>query len=163
MTKKKSPKGKDKITFMFPLLHPSIMDAVSSEMDSPWFCKDDTSDGTSHRYSTNVMGKFKCNNRGCSNSGWGSKMVAILIRRYPENGYNAVVFNQRCKYCNKLGAFTLDEESYISRVAYRLKKWAGVQVNDGIYISKKGPPHESSLCEGCKRNVCRQTNNSEYY
>jgi hypothetical protein len=68
------------------------------------------------------MGKFRCNNNGCSNRGWGSKKVTILIRGYPENGYNAVVFNQRCMSCNGLGTLTLDENSYVKRVAYRLKK-----------------------------------------
>jgi hypothetical protein len=55
-------------------------------------------------------------------------MVIIQIRGYSGNGYNAVVFNQRCRSCDWLGALTLDEKSYIDRVAYRLKKWAGVAV-----------------------------------
>lgn len=90
-------------------------------------------------------------------------MVTILIRGYPGNGYNAVVFNQRCKSCNWLGVFTLDKNSYVNRVAYRLKKWAGVHVEKQHYNGKTGPPHESDLCEGCKRGVCMQMDDWEYY
>ena len=46
--------------------------------------------------------------------GWGSKKVAILIRRYPKNGYNTIVFNQRYKSYNQLGTLTLDKELYIN-------------------------------------------------
>lgn len=84
-------------------------------------------------------------------------MVAILIRGYPGNGYNALVFNQRCKSCNWLGNLKLDKESNVDRVVYRLKKWADVPVEQPFFNHKEGPPHESALCEGCKRGVCRQT------
>ena len=76
--------------------------------------------------------------------------------------YNAVVFNQRCKCCTKLGSLKLDKESYVERVAYRLKKWAGITLEKSYVAPRKGPPHESSLCEGCKRGICPQTNNSWY-
>ncbi|KAF1361535.1 hypothetical protein EJ07DRAFT_111719, partial [Lizonia empirigonia] len=87
----------------------------------------------------------------------------ILIRGYPTNGYNAVVFNQRCKSCNKLGTLKMNEESYVDRVAYRLKKWAGVQLARPYSGLKKGLPHKSELCESCKRGICEQTYSSEYY
>jgi len=105
------------------------------------------------------MGRFTCQNDGCATSGWSSKMVAILIRGYSENGYNAVVFNQRCKTCNKLGDFTLNKESYVERVSYRLKKWAGVQVEQPHYTEKTGPPHLRDFCEGCKQGYCQQSDN----
>lgn len=68
------------------------------------------------------MGKFKCRNRACSSGGWSSKKVAILIRGFFENGYNAVLYNQRCEVCNELGMLTLDEKSYVERVAHESKK-----------------------------------------
>ncbi|KAF1956998.1 hypothetical protein CC80DRAFT_394983, partial [Byssothecium circinans] len=150
------PNGETRTSFMFPSLHQNVANAVSDKIASTRFHgKDDDRDST-NEYSTHVMGKFRCNNQACSTGGWGSKKVAILIRRYPKNGYNAVVFNQRCRSCNRLGTLTLDEESYVDRVAYRLKKWAGVPMEQQQYTRKEGLPHESSLCEGCKRGVCRQ-------
>lgn len=76
------------------------------------------------------MGRFTCNNDGCFKKGWASRKVAIFIRGYPEKGYSAVVFNQRCESCNRLGTLTLDKNSYLERVAYRLKKWVGVPRSD---------------------------------
>ena len=110
MAKKKfsKPKGETKISFMFPSLHQDVVNAVSDEIASTRF-HEDSDRYSNNEYSTHVMGKFKCNNDACSTSGWGSKKVAILIRGYPKNGYNAVVFNQRCKSCNRLGTLTLDK------------------------------------------------------
>ncbi|EDU41522.1 conserved hypothetical protein [Pyrenophora tritici-repentis Pt-1C-BFP] len=39
----------------------------------------------------------------------------------------------------------MDEELYVDRVAYRLKKWAGVQLETRSSGPKKGLPHESKL------------------
>jgi hypothetical protein len=160
MARKKSskPKGESRTSFMFPSLHQKVMEAVTDEIASAWFHPNDTDTDSNNNYSTNVMGRFKCNNDACFKSGWGSKMITILIRGYPGNGYNAVVFNQRCKSCNQLGTLTLDEKSYVERVAYRVKKWAGIPTEQPFYLSRNGPPHESSLCEGCKRGVCRKMN-----
>jgi hypothetical protein len=80
------------------------------------------------------------------------------MRGYQENGYNAVVFNQRCKLCDRLGTLTLDERSYIDRVAYRLKKWAGIQLERQYYAQIQGLPHKTDLCQGCTSGVCQQRN-----
>ncbi|KAI1632368.1 zinc-binding domain-containing protein [Biscogniauxia mediterranea] len=101
------------------------------------------------------MGKFKCNNGRCSKDGWSSKKVAITIRGYPGNGYDAIVYNQRCKSCNKLGVLTLDVDSYVERIAYRLKVWAGVSVAQPYYNDGGGPQHEIDLCEGCRHGRCQ--------
>ncbi|KAI6080884.1 zinc-binding domain-containing protein [Hypoxylon rubiginosum] len=139
---------------MFPSVHHDVLKVVSSDISKPWFNKQ--SDRIyNNEYMSHVMGKFKCDNSSCSNRGWGSKKVAILIRGFSENGYNAVVFNQRCQSCKKLGTLTLDEISYVERVAYRLKKWAGVKVEKQHYVGKKGPPHKEDLCEGCKSGHCQ--------
>lgn len=148
---------------MFPSLHQDVANAVSDKITSTWFNKRHSDRDANNEYSTHVMGKFKCNNNACSTDGWSSKKVAILIKGYPRNGYNAVVFNQRCKACNCLGTLDLDEKSYVDRVAYRLKKWAGVSMEEPYYASKEGPPHARDLCEGCKRGVCQQKNVWECY
>jgi hypothetical protein len=75
--------------------------------------------------------------------------IGILIRQFPGNGYNALVFKQRCKECNKLGVLRLDEDSYVERVVYRLKKWAGIHVERPEYSGERGEPHEAELCEAC--------------
>ncbi|EFX02024.1 hypothetical protein CMQ_2073 [Grosmannia clavigera kw1407] len=158
MAKKKraGTSGETRTSFTFPDLHDDIASLVLCDSITPWFNAKGNDEDAIKTYCTNVMGRFKCNHR-CTGKMWTSKMVAIVIRGYRRNGYNALVFNQRCKGCNGLGTFTLDNDSYIERISYRLKKWAGVirtvKQEDSI---KDGPPHESSLCEGCKRGVCRQ-------
>ena len=164
MAKKKSsnPQRNTNISFMFPSLHQDVSNAVADEIASTWFNGKKNDKHFHTEYSTNVMGKFTCNNDDCSKKGWGSKMVAILIKGYPGNGYNAVVFNQRCASCNRLGTMTLDNNSYIERVAYRLKKWAGVPTEEQHYVGKKSLPHKFELCEGCKQGYCQQRNDWEY-
>ncbi|KAK3898257.1 zinc-binding domain-containing protein, partial [Staphylotrichum tortipilum] len=69
--------------------------------------------------------------------------------------YDAVVFKQRCRTCQHLDTMRINENSYIERVAYRLKKWTGVPMETPEYNGEeRGPPHESSLCEGCKARCC---------
>lgn len=148
------PPEEKKTSFMFSTLHPAIVDAVAHDIPSVWFNERDTELNSNNDWDTNVMGDFKCDNRECRKSGWASKKVAIHIRGYPGNGYNAVVYNQRCTSCDVLGNFTLDETSYVERVTYRLKKWAGVRVDIPMYESKSGPPHEFEFCEGGKRGHC---------
>jgi hypothetical protein len=149
-------------SFMFPLLHQDVVSAVSDEIASPSFHKDDSDSGAYNRYATHVMGEFKCSNDACFDNGWVSKKVAILIRGYLQNEYNALVFSQRCKSCNELGALKMDDESYVERVAYRLKKWAGVEVERPYFGAKNGLPHKSELCEGCKRGVCQERDSWQY-
>ena len=151
-------KGETRTSFTFPLLHQDVVNAVSNKIASTWFHKNDSDRDSNNEYPTHVMGKFKCNNDSCSTEGWASKKVAILIRGYPMNGYNAVVFNQRCKSCNQLGTMIIDEKSYVDRVAYRLKKWAGVPMEPQYYARKGGLPHESNFCEGCKKGICGKAN-----
>jgi hypothetical protein len=162
MVQKKTNRRKaDKGTsYMFPSLHRDVVNAVSDQIASPKFHPEDSA--ANNTYSTNVMGTFKCTNNACLNRGWGSMRVAILIRGYPKGRYNAVVFNQRCWSCEKLGNLTLNRESYVDRVAYRLKKWAGIEMERPHVDSQNGPPHKSTLCEGCKRGVCPSKNDWEY-
>jgi hypothetical protein len=149
--------------FMFPELHPTIVEAVSTEISSTWFNEDDEDDNFDHQRFTHVMGDFKCNNKTCKKKFWNSRKVAIEIKGYNYNGYNAVVYNQRCKSCNWLATFTLDERSYIERVAYRLKRWAGVDVEAPFFNRIKRLPHEQEYCEGCKRGKCQEEDRFERY
>ncbi|KAH7026625.1 zinc-binding domain-containing protein [Microdochium trichocladiopsis] len=143
--------------YTFPELHERVCSAVEDDDVEPHWVDRDDDNARDHEneYSTNVMGTFRCENGSCSNDSWGSKKVAIVIRGYEDDGYNAEVFNQRCKACNQLGVLTLHENSYVERVAYRVKKWAGVTVEQPHYGQPgEGPPHERDLCEGCKAGYC---------
>ncbi|KAK2728618.1 hypothetical protein CKAH01_10748 [Colletotrichum kahawae] len=128
--------------------------AVRNDIDCTWVRRATRGSHPENEYATFVMGRFRCNH-GCVDSVWTSKKVAMVIRGYAGNGYNASVFNQRCRICENLGTFTLDKKSYIERIAYRLKKWAGVEIEPEIHVRKEGPPHLSDLCEGCKQKVCQ--------
>ena len=64
----------------------------------------------------------------CATKKWSSKMIAVTIGQYTSNRYNARVHRQRCKKCGYLGCPELNK-SHAERVAYRLKKWSGVEAN----------------------------------
>ena len=151
MAKKKSP---PKPTRMFPSLHPDVSDAVSEHITPPAFNDTNTNKGTRKTYKTHVTGGFRCYNNNCSQRAWTSGKIAILIRQYTNGSYNAEVCGQRCRSCERLGKLNLDNECYVERVSYRLLAWSGVQQERPEYRLKGTPPHEESLCEGCKRGIC---------
>ncbi|KAI1135211.1 zinc-binding domain-containing protein [Hypoxylon sp. FL0543] len=156
MTSKKKSKKKEKSSYTYPSLHHDVVEAVSDEIPETWY-NNNYDENPRRTHSTHVMGKFRCRYDSCPNHGWGSKKVAIVIKGYPGNGYNATVFSQRCRTCNKFGVFTLDEDSYVERIAYRLKKWADLDVQKPPYKGKGGgPKHEDALCEGCRLGVCAE-------
>jgi hypothetical protein len=106
-----------KLFEMFPELHENVLEAISDAMISPRFNDDDDSfDSADNEYSTNVMGDFTCNDHHCAHI-WSSKKVAIVIRGYPGDEYNAAVYYQRCNSCNELGTLRHIESSYVERVA----------------------------------------------
>ncbi|KAK4245595.1 zinc-binding domain-containing protein [Corynascus novoguineensis] len=149
-------------TAMFPTLHEDVKNNLSeySINPEPWFNSNENDRTMLEDYSTFVMGRFECHNQNCAQRGWGSKKIAITIQRFPNNGYNAVVFKQRCKSpgCNRLGRLRLDKNSYVERVTYRLKKWAGIPMETPEYDGfEGGPPHLSKLCEGCKAGRCQMS------
>lgn len=105
-------------------------------------------------YRTNIMGRFQCHNKSCSKNGWSSKQIAILIRMYHGQKYNAKVYHQRCKQCERVSEPILDD-SYAERVAYRLKKWSGIDQGGRPQNFRRAKgPHEEELCEGCKAGIC---------
>jgi hypothetical protein len=166
MARKKTSRTKEQnnASFTFSSLHQRVANALSNDIEigSTWFNHNGGAN-CENEYSTHVMGKFTCTNPGCSKGSWTSKKVAIQIRGYRRNGYNAVVFGQRCAECKRLGSLALDENSYVERVVYRLRKWAGVWVGKQQYSSKEGPPHKRELCEGCKRGCCKETDRWDGY
>ena len=155
---KPKPRSEAKVSYTYPSLHKEVSLAISGEISKIWFNNQKAS-RANNEYSTTVMGKFICKNGKCPKHGWSSKKVAILIKGYAGNGYSAIVFNQRCQSCNELGILTIDKQSYIERVAYRLKKWAGVRVDEQYFVSQEGLPHKPELCEGCKRGYCQRRRN----
>ncbi|KAK3903720.1 zinc-binding domain-containing protein [Staphylotrichum tortipilum] len=155
---KKKGCAQQELSATFPLLHQDVLIALDDVFinPEPWFNHDASESEPVNDYNTNIMGRFECRNRKCHSAGWGSKKIAIRIRGFRDNGYDAVVFKQRCRTCEKLGVMRIDENSYVERVAYRLKKWAGVYMETHEYHNgvQQGPPHESDLCEGCKAGYC---------
>ncbi|RYN41688.1 hypothetical protein AA0114_g10647 [Alternaria tenuissima] len=142
--------------FTFPELHQRIAEAVAPAITSTWF-NHNTEAPFEHEYGTNIVGTFKCVNNRCKKKGWSSGVVATWIYGYSRNGYNAIVYNQRCKACDCLGSLKMDEETYVERVAYRLKKWAGVKMERPFFGHKiLHGPHDSERCEGCKVGHCTQ-------
>jgi hypothetical protein len=103
--KSSKPKGETRTSFMFLSLHQDVTNAVSNDIAWTWFPENDSDNDSNNKHSAHVMGRFRCNNYNSPSGGWASNKVAMLIRGYPENGYNAVVFNQRCKVCNQLVTF----------------------------------------------------------
>ena len=113
-----------------------------------------TYDGTVNTYDTNVMGSFSCRNPKCGVVGWKSKRIAISIREFRNNKYNARVYHQGCRQCGWISKPKLDA-SYAERIAYRIKFWHGISQARPVYVDKKTRrPHKAELCEGCKAGHC---------
>ncbi|PYI11066.1 hypothetical protein BO78DRAFT_393552 [Aspergillus sclerotiicarbonarius CBS 121057] len=142
---------------MYPALHNDILALLPGDITLPSFHPFDDSRTCTQQYDTNIMGRFICSNASCRSTGWSSKKIAITIRLYGDDEYNARVYHQRCKGCNALSRPELDE-SYAERVAYRIKKWSGVEMERPPYRDRgvSSGPHNSRLCEGCKDGHCRE-------
>jgi hypothetical protein len=103
-------------------LHKSVADLAEEYTNLTFtFRQGDTDRRATDVWNTSVMGKFTCSNESCRKSGWSSKKIAIRIRMYPGRQYNARVYHQRCKKCERLGELDLDN-SYAERVVYWLMK-----------------------------------------
>lgn len=142
---------------MRPSLHHDVALAIQGDGLFFAFHEADDADGCIQAYDTNIMGRFICRNDHCKITGWSSRVIPITIRLYPRNKYNARVYHQRCQGCEQLSRPLLDE-SYTERVAYRLKKWSGINVEVPPYFRIDGGPHRGSLCEGCKNGHCLKSN-----
>jgi hypothetical protein len=140
---------------MYPSLHGSVSQLLEAENLTFTFFPTDSDKESIEDYDTNIMGRFRCPNKECPKVGWASKVIAITIRMYPRQQYNARVYHQRCKDCGWL-SYPVPDESYAERVAYRLKKWSGIEMDHPYYMEgANNRPHESDLCEGCKHGHCK--------
>ncbi|KAL3490428.1 zinc-binding domain-containing protein [Aspergillus germanicus] len=145
---------------MRPALHPPVSTALESSTPPLKFTfnPNNTDKGCIKSYDTNIMGKFICRRRGCHHV-WTSKKIAITIRLYRDNQYNARVYHQHCKKCHWVWKPKVDEKCYVKRTVYRLKKWSGCKdMEVPVYNKGNGKgPHISKLCEGCKAGHCKQS------
>lgn len=141
-------------------MYPEIHDNVSSLLEDDGlffdFQKVDDSVSSIMDYDTHIMGRFNCHNDKCFSNGWSSKKIAITIRMYSGNKYNARVYHQSCKGCNWISRPELDD-SYAERIAYRLKKWCGIVVEPPPHSGQSSGPHQRALCEGCKSGHCSES------
>ena len=126
---------------MYPTLHDDVSYILEKDDLHLNFHRSDSGRTCIKEYDTNIMGQFVCRNHACSSNGWSSKRIAITIRMYPRAQYNARVYNQSCQRCNRLGEPHLDD-SYAERVAYRLKKWCGIEGARPIYSGQSNGPHQ---------------------
>lgn len=140
---------------MAPRLHKEISCLLLDDGAIFNFNTNDDPQTCTEEYDTGVQGKFKCNNRQCPTKGWSSKNVAITIRKYAEDRYNARIYHQRCQECNTVSSPTLDH-SYVERIVYRLKKWAGLEMERPYFSGGSRRPHQSALCEGCRAGHCSE-------
>lgn len=150
-----SKRSKPRPWSMHSELHGSVLSLLNE--DGLWlgFYGVDDDINTIRNYDTNVMGQFLCRNPNCYSNGWPSKKIAITIRLYEGQKYNARIYHQRCLGCHQIGKPILDS-SYEERVTYWLKKWNGVKVKRPIFSGRSKGPHNKALCEGCKAGHCRE-------
>lgn len=141
---------------MHPCLHDNVSDLLEEEDLTYAFHWEDSDNDAIDGYDTNIMGRFVCVNKACKAVEWESKRIAISIRLYDGDEYNALVWHQQCADCKRLGRPVLDE-SYAERVAYRLKKWSGVRMAPPPYYGESRAPHQSQWCEGCKAGHCKDS------
>ncbi|CAG7953088.1 unnamed protein product [Penicillium salamii] len=154
------PRTKNKMPLTTWSMYQDLHDEVSPllvEADLHFgFYEDDDDTKCTRMRDTNIMGRFVCNNRACKYKGWSSKMIAITIRLYPEQKYNARVYHQRCKGCSSLSRPVLDH-SYAERVIYWIMKWNGIRVERTPSSRDSRGPHNCQLCEGCRAGHCSQS------
>jgi hypothetical protein len=139
---------------MRPNLHNSIIERVEP-LHLRFYRIEDTTQPIDSS-DTNILGHFRCKHRACSGTYWSSGAVATNIRLYRKDRYNARIFHQRCQKCESLCRPEIDEETYVDRVVYRLKKWHDMEVEAPDFTKKDDDkPHLSHLCEGCKAGHCK--------
>lgn len=146
----------DKTWSLYPQLHNDVSRLLQEDGLEFQFHRTDSAQNCIDQYDSNIMGRFVCHNPGCNSKGWSSKKIPLTIRMYQGRKYNARVYHQRCKSCNAVSRPYLDD-SYSERVAYRLKKWSGIEMDRPFYSWQQTErPHESHLCEGCRAGHCSE-------
>ncbi|KAL4927547.1 3CxxC-type zinc finger protein [Aspergillus undulatus] len=141
---------------MYPTLHESVTSLLDPFDLSMAFHKRDAYKTCIKASDISIPGKFICTDPGCTKGGWGSKRIAMTIRLYPESKYNARIYHQRCEMCEGAVRPLVDEMIYAERVAYWIKKWNGVSVEENRRKQKSSRrPHDQERCEGCLAGHCR--------
>lgn len=104
---------------MYPSLHNDVSKLLREDSLSFDFYEKDDDRSCMDSYDTNIMGRFTCHNPACQTRGWSSKQIAITIRQYSNQRYNARVYHQSCKSCETSSKPKLDH-SYAekSRISY---------------------------------------------
>ncbi|EER42313.1 conserved hypothetical protein [Histoplasma capsulatum var. duboisii H88] len=74
---------------MYPTHHERVSSLLQEDDLYFDFHDVDRAAGCINEYDTNIMGKFICDNKTCGTNGWSSKRIAITIRMYPGEEYNA--------------------------------------------------------------------------
>ncbi|XP_062413001.1 receptor-transporting protein 3-like isoform X2 [Sardina pilchardus] len=120
------------------------------------------------QYIRGAFAKFSCSS--CDRT-WGSSRVLVVFQFHYERGakrgtVRARRFRQECKTCEEteMEEPLFDSENIgvmleklVERIRFRCYK-------EKINLKRSRPldwtegPHESDLCEACKRGFCRQTN-----
>jgi hypothetical protein len=141
---------------MYRALHGDVSTLLDETELHFEFHEDDDDTGYIKMHDTSIMGRFVCRNRACGSGGWSSKKIAVTIRLYPGQKYNARVYHQRCESCTSVSRPKLDQ-SYAERVVYWIKRWNGVQVERPPSSGNSRRPHNRELCEGCRAGHCSQS------
>lgn len=137
---------------IYPSFHNGVSDLLSKDNLSFSFHEKDEERSCIKDYDTKIMGQFTCSNTTCQ-AVCSSKQISITIREYSNECYNARVYHQSCKRCQMTSEPQLNY-SYAERVAYRLKKWSGFQMEPPPFSGQSNGPHRIDLCEGCKQGHC---------
>lgn len=149
------PASSERAWSMYPECHDQVARLLEIDDLAFGFHGNDDPRRSMKEYDTTIMGRFRCENPSCGSDGWSSKKIAITIRLFQSQRYNARVYHQRCKSCNWISRPALDD-SYAERIVYRLKKWRGIRVETPPRSEGSNKPHERSLCEGCKNGRCAE-------
>jgi hypothetical protein len=136
---------------MYPDLHNYVAESLSEDDLEYSFRHHDTNSGIKREYHTNIIGYFTCPR---DLHKWHSNSIAITIREYEDDSYNVLVYHQLCSKCKKSTRASLDKLSYSDRVAYRLKKWNGIQAKQLVREVERNGEHKEELCEGCIKGHC---------
>ncbi|KAG0308157.1 hypothetical protein BGZ98_008814 [Dissophora globulifera] len=164
--KKNPPKNKSQAPMeSSSSLYPELIECVDERLLTPFTFYIEENDGRHaiKEYDTYVSGKFKCST-GCARARWFSGKIAISIRMYSHNRYNALIRHQRCRSCEGLSRPTLDSDTYGQRVSYRLNKWSGHKMEPPKFRpGRMMPPHDCNNCEGCDLGRCPHDLEDEKY
>ncbi|TQS35992.1 hypothetical protein Golomagni_03571 [Golovinomyces magnicellulatus] len=138
---------------LYPKLHRDVQSMLGRRYKFEF--NDEDTDADCEIGETRVVGTFTCDNPRCKNE-WQSGKISTVVRSYPNRLYNAKVYHQRCRKCNKPIRPSLDS-TYADRVAYRLKVLNDIRVERREFLfEKETPPHDSKRCEGCRAGYCEK-------